>query len=82
MLSLIGAIKTMSPAETLVVDAPFGRLDTKHVKSIIKYLPNLAPQIILFLTDREYKVFKNKDIASTIWHIQRAGEGSTMERIK
>lgn len=56
-LSLIGALQGSSPVKGLVVmDSPFGRLDTKHGNNVIKILPEIAPQVLLLVTDRELAV--------------------------
>lgn len=81
MFSLISALKNMSPAEVLVVDGPFGRLDSKHIGSIITFLPSLAPQTILFLTDREFQEINKSKILSKIWHIVKKGKGNKVELV-
>ena len=54
-LSLIaGLAHAGRPAGPVVMDTPFGRLDTKHRKNILKYLPNFASQLILFVHDGEF----------------------------
>lgn len=56
-LSLIGALQGCSPVKGLVVmDSPFGRLDTDHGNNVIKILPEIAPQVLLLVTDRELPV--------------------------
>jgi DNA sulfur modification protein DndD len=37
----------------LIMDTPFGHLDEKHQKNIIKSLPNLNSQVIILATDRD-----------------------------
>ena len=81
MFSLISALKNMSPAEVLVVDGPFGRLDLKHIGSIITFLPSLAPQTILFLTDREFQEINKSKILTKIWHIVKKGKGNKLELV-
>jgi len=71
----------MSPAEVLVVDAPFGRLDSKHISSIITFLPSLAPQTILFLTDREFQEIARSKVASVIWEIVKDGKSTKLEMV-
>lgn len=82
MLSLISALKHLSPTETLVVDAPFGRLDSKHIKSVIDFLPKMAPQTILFLTDREYQEIAKACQVSSVWQIVNNISGSKLEVVK
>jgi DNA sulfur modification protein DndD len=82
MLSLISALKHLSPTETLVVDAPFGRLDSKHIKSVVNLLPVMAPQIILLLTDREYQEITDSCQVSGVWQIKNDISGSVLEVVK
>ncbi|MFW9879040.1 MAG: hypothetical protein ACFFG0_38665, partial [Candidatus Thorarchaeota archaeon] len=81
MFSLISALKDMSPAEVLVVDAPFGRLDSKHISSILKFLPSIAPQTILFLTDREFQEIGKQKIVSKSWQILKDDSKNKVEII-
>jgi DNA sulfur modification protein DndD len=53
-LSLIGALNRSSVREgPLVMDTPFGRLDTEHRKRILEFLPSLSPQVILLVQSGE-----------------------------
>ncbi len=53
-LSFIAAMAKVSGKEApLVMDTPFGRLSGEHRASITKHLPELAAQLILFVTDEE-----------------------------
>ena len=70
MLALMSALKHLSPTEALVVDAPFGRLDSAHINSITKFLPKMAPQTIIMITDREFKEINKPNMAAIIWKIQ------------
>jgi DNA sulfur modification protein DndD len=55
-LSLIAGLSHAGrPAGPVVMDTPFGRLDTKHRKNILGYLPNSASQLILFVHDGEIR---------------------------
>jgi DNA sulfur modification protein DndD len=55
-LSLIGALnkcaKTKAP---IFMDAPFGKIDIPHGQRILSYLPDMAEQVAVFVTDREYR---------------------------
>lgn len=54
-LSFITAMSMLSGEEApLVMDTPFGRLSGSHLKAVAENLPNLTPQLILFVTDREW----------------------------
>jgi DNA sulfur modification protein DndD len=54
-LSFITAMSRLSGEEApLVMDTPFGRLSGNHLTAVAENLPNLTPQLILFVTDREW----------------------------
>ena len=38
----------------LVMDTPFGRLSGNHLSAVAHNLPTLTPQLVLFVTDREW----------------------------
>ena len=53
-LSLIdGLSRSGRAAGPVVMDTPFGRLDTKHRQNILRYLPDAANQLVLFVHDGE-----------------------------
>lgn len=52
---IVGLSHAGRPAGPVVMDTPFGRLDTKHRKNILGYLPNSASQLILFVHDGEIR---------------------------
>lgn len=55
-LSLIdGLSKARRSRGPIVMDTPFGRLDTKHRKNILKFLPDSANQLVLFVHDGEVR---------------------------
>lgn len=55
-LSLIDGLSKASRSKgPIVMDTPFGRLDTKHRKNILKFLPNSANQLVLFVHDGEIR---------------------------
>jgi len=55
-LSLIGALNKCTNIKSPVfMDTPFGRLDIQHGKRVLSYLPELADQLVLLVTDREFK---------------------------
>ncbi|MEZ4861657.1 MAG: AAA family ATPase [Caldilineaceae bacterium] len=55
-LSFIAAMAQVSDEEApLVMDTPFGRLSSHHRNSITKNLPQLASQMVLFVTDEELR---------------------------
>jgi DNA sulfur modification protein DndD len=55
-LSFITAMSRISEEEApLVMDTPFGRLSSHHRNSITQHLPELADQLVLFVTDEELR---------------------------
>ena len=36
------------------MDTPFGRLSGNHLSAVAENLPTLTPQLVLFVTDREW----------------------------
>lgn len=55
-LSLIGALNKCAQIKAPVfMDTPFGRLDIEHGERVLRYLPELAEQLVLLVTDREFK---------------------------
>ncbi len=49
-LSLIGALQKNAPLRgPIIMDSPFGRLDEEHTINVINTLPNIAPQVVLFV---------------------------------
>lgn len=55
-LSFIASMAQISDEEApLVIDTPFGRLSSHHRNSITDNLPELADQLILFVTDEELR---------------------------
>lgn len=49
-------------AGPIVMDTPFGRLDTKHRKYVLAYLPKVASQFILFVHDGEVRDAGDLDV--------------------
>lgn len=55
-LALISALNRCAHIQAPVfMDTPFGRLDTKHGKKVLTFLPKLADQVVLLVTDRELR---------------------------
>lgn len=55
-LSFIIAMSRISEEEApLVMDTPFGRLSSQHRNSITEHIPELADQLVLFVTDEELR---------------------------
>jgi DNA sulfur modification protein DndD len=54
-LSLISALQTSAAVRgTVVMDSPFGRLDSDHTANVIAALPRMAEQVILLAFDSEF----------------------------
>ena len=55
-LSLIdGLAKAGKPIGPIVMDTPFGRMDLKHRRQILQYLPTSATQLVLLVHDGEIR---------------------------
>lgn len=55
-LSLVGALNKCARIRAPVfMDAPFGRVDIAHGQKVLSYVPKLAEQVVIFVTDREYR---------------------------
>lgn len=55
-ISLIGSLNKCAQIRAPVfMDTPFGRLDTRHGQRVLGYLPKLADQVVLLVTDRELR---------------------------
>ncbi|HKQ05750.1 MAG TPA: AAA family ATPase [Blastocatellia bacterium] len=66
-LSFITAMSRVSEEEApLVMDTPFGRLSSHHRNSITKHLPELADQLVLFVTDEELRDQARKNLEARI----------------
>ena len=53
-LALMGALQANAPLRgPIVMDTPFGRLDPKHTANVVKALPTMAEQVILFVQEGE-----------------------------
>ena len=54
-MSLIGGLISCAVKEAPVaIDTPMARLDKTHRKNIYTWLPQMAPQVILFVTSSEF----------------------------
>lgn len=67
-LSLIdGLNRTSGSMAPIVMDTPLGRLDPKHRENILKYLPDMAQQVVLLVHEGEIHPERDtKTIASRI----------------
>ena len=53
-LSLVGALnRCATRVGPVVMDTPFGRLDIRHRERILRFIPTLAPQVILLVQSGE-----------------------------
>lgn len=49
-LALIGALQNNAPLKgPIIMDSPFGRLDSGHVRNVVEALPNLTDQVLLLV---------------------------------
>lgn len=66
-LSFIMAMSRVSEEEApLVMDTPFGRLSSHHRNAIAEHLPDLASQLVLFVTDEELRDEARKNLEPRI----------------
>lgn len=66
-LSLIGALNKCAQIKAPVtMDTPFGRLDVVHGERVLKFLSNLSEQVILLVTDREFRKGDEKYLSGKI----------------
>jgi DNA sulfur modification protein DndD len=53
-LSLMGSLQKNAPLRgPIIMDSPFGRLDSVHTRKVIHTLPNMASQVLLFVYESE-----------------------------
>ncbi|MCY4453952.1 MAG: AAA family ATPase [Immundisolibacterales bacterium] len=53
-LALMGALQANAPLRgPIVMDTPFGRLDPKHTANVVRALPTMAEQVVLFVQEGE-----------------------------
>ncbi|AZR72157.1 hypothetical protein BBF96_01355 [Anoxybacter fermentans] len=50
---ILGLAQVSEEEAPLVMDTPFGRLDSEHRRNIVSTIPLLTPQLVLFVTDEE-----------------------------
>src|SRR5207344_3296982 len=61
-LSLIGALNRLAIKKgPVIMDTPFGRLDTKNRANILRFVPTLAEQVVLLVHGGE--VDRQRDLA-------------------
>ena len=53
-LALMGALQANAPLRgPIVMDTPFGRLDPQHTANVVRALPTMAEQVIIFVQEGE-----------------------------
>ena len=53
-LALMGALQANAPLRgPIVMDTPFGRLDPQHTANVVRALPSMAEQVVLFVQEGE-----------------------------
>jgi len=77
-LSFILGLKSASERNApLILDTFFSHLDESHYSNIVKEFPSFAEQIILILTDLEYKTLKDRapefffNAINNVWMVKR-----------
>jgi DNA sulfur modification protein DndD len=75
-LALIdGLNRTARKSGPIIMDTPLGRLDLKHRENVLKYIPEMAEQVILLVHEGEIKEADIKDTLrariGTVYHIER-----------
>ncbi len=69
-LSLIGALNRLAIKKgPVIMDTPFGRLDTKHRSNILRFVPTLAEQVVLLVHGGE--IDRDRDLAQVAGRISR-----------
>ena len=69
-LSLIAGLNRCTRTDApVVMDTPFGRLDPKHGKNILEFLPTLAAQVVLLVQPREFD--RNRDLPYLVDKVAR-----------
>ncbi|NES86277.1 MAG: AAA family ATPase [Moorea sp. SIO2B7] len=74
-------------AAPLIMDTPFGHLDTKHQKNIVNSLPDIPSQVIVLATDRDFPEYLLQELrphVAEIHRIRRLGgteDASTVENV-
>ena len=62
-LSLIdGLNKTSGTKAPIVMDTPLGRLDPKHRRNILQYLPGMSEQVVLLVHEGEIHAKRDTDV--------------------
>jgi DNA sulfur modification protein DndD len=62
-MSLIGALIKCSVKEApVIMDTPLGRLDAIHRMNIMKWIPEMAEQVMLFVTSTEFNNTTNRPL--------------------
>lgn len=55
-LALMGALNKCTQIKApVIMDTPFKSLDKDHIIRVLKYIPNMADQVILLVTDKEFE---------------------------
>ena len=66
---------------TLVMDAPFAKLDEKHSKNVTSIIPELTDQIILFSVDKQWNGTVKNTLsakAGKMYEIKKIGTNSSV----
>lgn len=63
---MTGMSKVTGEEAPLVMDSPFGRLSSAHRESITEHIPEIADQLVLFVTDEELHTRARANLDSRI----------------
>ena len=76
-LSLIdGLNKTSGTKAPIIMDTPLGRLDPKHRRNILYYLPNMSEQVVLLVHEGELHATRDTEVFAS-----RIGARYEIERV-
>ncbi|MCL4480193.1 MAG: AAA family ATPase [Candidatus Thermoplasmatota archaeon] len=66
-LSLMGALNRCAKIRApIFMDTPFGRLDIDHTEKILSYIPKMAEQVVIFVTNKEFRPGDEHFLGGTI----------------
>jgi DNA sulfur modification protein DndD len=65
--ALVGALNRCTQIEApIFMDTPFSRLDLTHGSKVISYVPTMAQQVVLLVTDRELRYEDEKNLSGYV----------------
>ena len=84
-LALMGALQHNAPLRgPIVMDSPFGRLDESHTTNVIRTLPEMAEQVVLFVYEAEVGKARTRELLGRHllreYHLERVSARRTNVR--